>query len=123
MQKKIGNMFENEVLKKLENNGWWAHKIAPAINGSQPFDIIAVKPSIVLCLECKNIATGYNFQLSRVEDNQYYVMKKMQDQGVAAFFVFKANKQIYKVAGEDVINAVDAGEKKIDVRMGELWEI
>ena len=56
--KKKGNDFESDWVEYLNNQGYWAHKLAPSDNGSQPFDVIAetnwCKPVLFLCEYVEN---------------------------------------------------------------------
>lgn len=75
MNKKIGNEFEKRVVKKLNDNGYWVHFIAPDARGAQPFDIIAVRGGIAMAIDCKTCAEGV-IRYSRLEDNQVMAFEK-----------------------------------------------
>jgi Holliday junction resolvase len=87
--KKSGTSFEQELAEILYNNGFWSHCIAPAPDGSQPFDVVAVKGNCAFVFECKVCAKG-KFSLDRVEDNQKTsVCIYGSCQNSNAFFAFK----------------------------------
>ena len=68
----LGTKFEQRVCKLLKDKGYWVHFLAPGTkNGSQPFDIIAVKDGLAVAIECKTLSTSHKFfPIERLEDNQ-----------------------------------------------------
>ena len=68
--------LENHVVTVLSQNGWWALRIPRNPSGAQPFDVIAVKGSNVLAVDCKTCAEK-KFPISRVEDNQWTSFDRM----------------------------------------------
>lgn len=73
--KKLGSLFEQRVLKRLTEGGWWAHFITPNAAGQQPFDIIAVKHGKALAIDCKTCADNV-FRLDRLEENQKFAFDR-----------------------------------------------
>ena len=65
--KKIGSYFEQEFCEFLSKKGFWAHFINPNRNGSQPFDVIAVKDGIAYAFDCKTCVRE-SFSIARVEE-------------------------------------------------------
>ena len=73
--KKIGTEFEQEICKMLKEQGWWVHFIEPKPDGSQPFDIIAVRQGRAVAIDCKTCASEA-FNISRLEDNQIFAFER-----------------------------------------------
>lgn len=73
--KRIGMDFEQEVCDYLTEKGYWVHFIEPAPDGGQPFDIIAVKDSVALAIDCKTCA-GNVIDEIRLEMNQILSFRK-----------------------------------------------
>lgn len=71
-----GSQLEAYLVHVLSNNGWWALRIPRNPSGAQPFDVIAVKGSNVLAVDCKTCSTD-KFPISRVEDNQWSAFATM----------------------------------------------
>lgn len=55
--------------------GWWVHFIAPAANGGQPFDVIAVKAGRAMAIDCKT-SVKRMFSINRLEENQKMAFDK-----------------------------------------------
>lgn len=72
--KKLGNDFENEFVELLNEKGFWVHRIAQKSEG-QPADVIAVKYGKPFLIDCKYCSDD-KFDVSRIEDNQYWAMTK-----------------------------------------------
>ena len=73
--KKVGNDFEREFCRLLNNSGYWVHFISPDITGAQPFDIIAVKDNVPFAFDCKTSVKRW-FPISRLEVNQIMAFDK-----------------------------------------------
>lgn len=67
--KTTGTRFEQYMCNELGRQGWWVHFLAPGYNGAQPFDIIAIRGSSVLAVDCKTCKNRW-FPYSRIENNQ-----------------------------------------------------
>lgn len=119
--KKIGSSFENEWASALQGQGGWVHKIAPAENGSQPFDILHIKNGRACGYECKTV-NSYRFPLSRVEDNQYYAYKGFSGHMPVTFAFKHKDGDIYEIGAEYVMAAIDSGRASIDIREGAKHE-
>ena len=73
-----GREFERWIENKLNECGYWVHRMAESNTGSQPFDIIALKRYIVFALDCKVISTKRPyFPFSRIEENQKRAFEKL----------------------------------------------
>ena len=99
----VGKEFENAFLEHLAKEGFWAHFMNPAPDGSQPFDIIALKnvsgtdkPNIMACaFDCKTLK-GHRFPLSRIEDNQEGAFEALNRIGVHnTYFVIDCGNNMY----------------------------
>lgn len=73
--KRLGNEFEKEMCKKLNDAGYWVHFISPDVTGAQPFDIIAVKDNVPFAFDCKTAVKRW-FPISRLEINQIMAFDK-----------------------------------------------
>lgn len=73
--KRLGTEFEKQVCAMLAEDGWWVHFIEPKQNGSQPFDIVAVRNGRAIAIDCKTCASD-RFNINRLEDNQLYAFDK-----------------------------------------------
>lgn len=73
--KKLGSAFEREFCQLLASRGWWVHLIAPAANGGQPFDVIAVKGGSAMAFDCKT-SVSHIFPLTRLEENQIMAFER-----------------------------------------------
>lgn len=100
--KSNGTAFEKDWAYTLSKIGYWAHCVKDNANG-QPFDVIAAKGGRVFAFDCK--ACKDKFLLSRVEDNQYFAMKKFIECGNAnAYFVLKFGVNTYLIHFADIID-------------------
>jgi hypothetical protein len=80
MSNKIsGNKFEKVMADILSKEGFWVLRITPAVDGSQPADLIAVKDGVPTLIDCKVLSnkTG-KFPLSRIEVNQFLACDKWE---------------------------------------------
>jgi Holliday junction resolvase len=75
MNKKLGTEFEREFVKLLNSDGFWVHFIEPKRDGSQPFDIIAVKDGVAFAIDCKTCVKK-TFNIDRLESNQVLAFNK-----------------------------------------------
>ena len=73
-----GREFEKWMEHKLNEHGYWVHRMAESNTGSQPFDIIALRNYKVCAFDCKVISTKRPyFPFSRVEENQILAFEKL----------------------------------------------
>lgn len=120
--KKIGSDFENRFCEYLRRNGYWVHFMNPAPNGSQPFDILAVKGlqngmAIVCAFDCKTLK-GDRFPLGRIEDNQEMAFAHLNNCGVhnTYFAIEREKNKVIYLPSQEAIKAKENGEKSIDLR-------
>lgn len=73
--KRLGTAFEREFCELMAARGWWVHFIAPAANGGQPFDVIAVKAGRAMAIDCKT-SVKRMFSINRLEENQKMAFEK-----------------------------------------------
>lgn len=126
--KKLGTDFENEAVEILNKIGYWVHFIAPDIRGAQPFDVIAVKESKPIAIDCKTSAVR-RFNISRLEDNQVSAFEKWLRCGNPEPIVLvKHNDYIYcvgylRLRAETSIRLKKNPLNELEVRMNELLEV
>lgn len=95
--KKLGTEFEKQFCQLLASRGYWVHFIAPAVNGGQPFDVIAVKAGYAYAFDCKTSVTN-RFPFSRLEENQKMAFEKWLSCGnTEPRIAVKYNDSIYLV--------------------------
>ena len=71
------------------------HFITPAANGSQPFDIIAVKSGSPLAVDCKT-SVDHIFRINRLENNQVMAFEKWLKCGNGEpYIAVKYNENVY----------------------------
>ena len=124
-----GREFEKWTKHKLNECGYWVHRMAESNTGSQPFDIIALKGHGVYAFDCKVISTQRPyFPFSRIEENQKRAFEKMQDcyRGMLLCgFLIYFNDDVYLLDYEIAKKWIEAGKKGIPL-MEELkidcWE-
>ena len=108
--KKLGTDFENLMVEKLADNGYWVHFISPDNSGAQPFDIIAVKNGIPIAGDCKT-SKDHIFRISRLEENQKTAFEKWLACGNPEPLIFVEYK-----SGIKIINYTDLKrEGKVDL--------
>lgn len=102
--KRIGMEFENEMLEKLSQKGWWVHFINPDNSGAQPFDLIAVKNETAIAADCKTCKSK-TFSISRLEYNQVMAFNKWLACGNECPIIFvKHNDEVYLIPFTDLIS-------------------
>lgn len=115
-----GKDFENKFMKWLSKQGYWAHFMHPAPDGSQPFDIIALKgndrsSAIVYAFDCKTLEKG-RFPLSRIEDNQELAFEALNKQGVHnTYFVIDCGDHCRLMPSQTAIERKRQGVKSLDI--------
>ena len=86
--KKVGNHFEIDFCIDLFKHGWWVYNCPQNAYG-QPADVIAVKGSTVLLVDCK-VCTKQGFSFIRMEENQRNAMTMFENRtNYLPMFVFK----------------------------------
>ena len=119
--KKIGAEFERELCQYLYQQGYWTHFLSPAPDGSQPFDIIALRRGSALAIDCKTCKTA-SFPLSRIEDNQAtaFTMVYMSG-GATCFFAIKYGDCVYMLEAEYLLLLKRKGEKSVKIKENAVW--
>ena len=112
--KKTGMQFEKFMCKELARRGWWAHFMSPGPGGAQPFDIIAIRGSHILAIDCKTCVTK-TFPYSRIEDNQRLafdaLMDKSDSRRIKSGFAISYGDRIVFLPYEQVITDEKNGKK------------
>lgn len=110
-----GREFENKFMKWLASKGYWVHFMNPAPDGSQPFDIIAIKKGTVCAFDCKTLEKG-RFPLSRIEDNQMLAFEALNRQEVHnTYFVIDCGSHCRLIPSQTAIERKRKGVKSIDI--------
>lgn len=78
--KQIGSEFEQKFCMHFFRQGYWAHFLNPAPDGSQPFDVILIKDGHAIAIDCKTVE-GKRFPLDRIEPNQESAFRLMENCG------------------------------------------
>ena len=112
-----GRDFENRYIQYLSRQGFWAHFMHPAPDGSQPFDIIACKESMVCAFDCKTL-DDHRFPLDRAEDNQMTSFEMLNRRGIhnTYFVVEIAENRVCLIPSQYVADLKRAGQKSLDMR-------
>ena len=117
--KKIGTQFEKYMCKELAREGWWAHFLSPSAGGSQPFDIIAIRGSHVLAIDCK-VCKGDWFSYLRIETNQRMAFdllrSKSDSRKVKCGFMVLHDDRIVFIPYEQVLEDEKRGKHGYDLR-------
>lgn len=93
-----GTRFEQEWCDYLTEQGHYALFLQPKRDGSQPFDVIAVKGGVVSVYDCKTLK-GNRFPLDRIEWNQRIAFARIGTVGgvTRQFIVIKNENGIYQI--------------------------
>lgn len=112
-----GREFEKWIENKLNERGYWVHRMAESNTGSQPFDIIALKGHGVFALDCKVISTKRPyFPFRRIEENQKRAFEKLYDcyRGMLLCgFLIYFEDDVYLLDYEIAKKWIEAGKKGI----------
>lgn len=121
--KKIGSEFEQKLCQYFADFGYWVHFINPAPDGSQPFDIIAVKgiqhghsiSEHVVAVDCKTLSDREKrFPLNRMEDNQISAFTLLNSKGIHnTYFAIQHRGKVYLLPSQHLIEKYQRGEKSI----------
>lgn len=107
--KKSGTNFENELCEKLSEGGFWCRLMYPALDGSQPFDVMAIdRTGHLYCIECKDCQNDV-FPLNRVENNQEISLSNLINNFMLedrVLFAFKTSVGIYIVVARKVLHLI-----------------
>ena len=118
--KKLGIAFEKLLCELLAKKGYWVHFIEPKKDGSQPFDVIAVKDDVPIAIDCKTLSDKINwFRFERLEYNQIMAFDKWMLCGnKTAMIAVLWKNAIYFIQYYDLIT-----QHRIDMRTLEGFEI
>lgn len=93
-----GSQGEKKVELCLRENGYWVHLIQRRNDGSQPFDIVAIKGAISFLLDSKFVDKGLRFDFDDIQPNQIAAMKYARDfagiQNIGFAITFKETDSI-----------------------------
>ena len=121
-----GREFENLIVKKLHEAGYWVHRIHPDESGQQPFDIIAIKGNKVCAYDAKVLSEGKKFSLKRIEDNQLNAFrlfeKKTSGADIGLLIISEDEKIRFMDIGQ-INNALWMFKKSIDLTVLPEWRI
>lgn len=116
--KKIGMQFEKYMCEELSRRGWWAHFLTPSAGGSQPFDIIAIRGSHVMAIDCKTCKSRW-FSYSRIETNQRMAFDtlraKSDNRKVKCGFIVLHNENIVFIPYDKIIEDEKRGKYSYDL--------
>lgn len=101
--KKLGSDFERRMCEILRSRGWWVHFITSKVDGSQPFDIVAVRNGIALAADCKTSASA-TFGIDRLEDNQIMAFDLWLNRGNTAPKIFVLYRGTIRIVDYLVLN-------------------
>lgn len=109
-----GKDLENRFIMYLQREGFWAHFMHPAPDGSQPFDVIACKGGITYAFDCKTLK-GKRFSLNRAEDNQKMAFQLLNSKGIHnTYFIIESEEDlVHIVPSQSVEQAIQEGRKSI----------
>lgn len=117
-----GSEFEQYLSVILYDNGYWALNIPRNRFGAQPFDIVAIKGSRILAIDCK-VCSQPRFPLSRIEDNQWMAFDLIKKRTNAECYLacFYDNR-IYWIPVNDAEYARELGKSSLPLSYtGEGW--
>lgn len=122
-----GREFEDLIVKKLHENGYWAHRISPNEAGQQPFDVICMKGKRVCAYDAKVVSDGFRFPMKRIEDNQYNAFtlfaKKTAADEIGLLIYCEEDQSIHYMSMAGINTNVWLGNKSVDIRELPLWRI
>ena len=124
-----GREFEKWIENKLNECGYWVHRMAESNTGSQPFDIIALKGHGVYAFDCKVISTKRPyFPFSRIEENQRRAFEKLYLRyagNLLCGFVIYFEGGVYLLDYLKIKRRIEEGKKGIALTEGfkiDSWE-
>lgn len=116
--KRIGGDFEKYLCKELARQGWWAHFLSPGPGGAQPFDVLAIRGSSVMAIDCKTCKSRW-FSYSRIETNQRLafdmLMEKSDKRKVKCGFSILHDDKIIFLPYERVLADEKHGRRSYDL--------
>jgi Holliday junction resolvase len=121
-----GREFENLIVKKLHEAGYWVHRIHPDESGQQPFDIIAIKGNKVCAYDAKVLSEGKKFSMKRIEDNQlnaFRLFEKKTSGADIGLLIYSEDEKIRFMDIGQINNALWMFKKSIDLTVLPEWRI
>lgn len=121
-----GREFENLIVKKLHESGYWVHRIHPDESGQQPFDIIAIRGNKICAYDAKVLSQGKRFPLKRIENNQLNAFKLFEKKTNGAdigLLILSEDGRIRFMDIGQINNALWLGKKSIDLTILPEWRI
>ena len=118
-----GNEFEGAFCELLKSIGYWALNIPKNKSGAQPFDVIALKGSSVLAIDCK-VCQGKRFPIDRIEDNQWLAFQTVYDKSIACVGIAVLHDgDVYFFNYIELVKLKEAGVPSIPVskRVQNIW--
>lgn len=119
-----GRDLEKRFMSYLYKQGFWVHFMHPAPDGSQPFDIIAIRSvkenvwgSVQVCaFDCKTLE-GDRFPFDRVEDNQKTAFQVLNKRGVHnTYFVVEIGlNRVILIPSQYIEELIQKGEKSLKI--------
>jgi len=121
-----GRQFEDHVVKKMHEAGYWVHRIHPDESGQQPFDVIAVKGNKMCAYDAKVLTEGKRFPLNRIEDNQLNAFrlfeKKTNGADIGLVILCEDGKIRFMDIGQ-INTALWLGKKSIELAILPEWRL
>lgn len=116
-----GELWEEECVSILRDNGYMAGVMPKDASGGQPFDVWAISKTCGLMVECKVTHSG-RLDLSRMKDNQIASMRLSCDLGCTGEVWIKSIKHgestRWRIPWKDVLGAIDRGQGSICISDG-----
>lgn len=112
-----GAEFEERWCNILSKWGYWAAFIPPKKDGSQPFDVIAIRHGTPFAYDCKTLK-GNRFPLERIEENQKSSFRKLWKHGVSTLnvlIVIENENGIYQIPYVLLSELIEKGQKSINL--------
>ena len=120
-----GPEFEHKLCLWFREHGYWALNVPKNQFGAQPFDVLAIKGSMIWAVDAK-VCSEPRLRLNRVEDNQMLAFDAIsQKTDALCGFMCLHDGLVYFVPYEDVKKEKSASIKLIDngfMVMGRLEE-
>ncbi len=108
-----GSQFEEELVKKFGENGFWASLFPKDKDGSQPCDIIALNEFSAYLIDAKDCQNG-RFPFSRIEDNQIHSMERfLKLRCGKCYFALKYPDGVYMISYPAIARMIEDGHKSI----------
>ena len=124
-QSEHGKRGEELISDLLHERGYWSHIFAKSLNGSQPFDVIAVSgnPADVWMVDAKFVrGQSCSFPFSRIEPNQLSSMEfainfaGVSSKHIGFAIIFERDIQnIRFITYSKVVEMIESGIKSVNM--------